>query len=166
MSRRLSAHEPPRATAQGAAGLPSSVLFMCSLNAVRSPMAAALMRRLHGARVYVESCGIRPDEHIDPFVVAVLAEMGLNVADHTPRALDEIEDPTSFDLIITLSPEAHHHAMELTRTSALSVEYWPTLDPTAVRGSREQRLAAYRLMRDDLFSRLKQRFPPQPATGV
>ena len=147
------------------AALPSSVLFMCSLNAVRSPMAAALMRRLHGNRVYVESCGIRPEEAIDPFVVVVMAEMGLDVAGHVPRSLREIEDPTSFDMIISLSPEAHHHAMELTRTSALEVEYWPTMDPTAVMGSREQRLMAYRMMRDDLFKRLKQRFPPPPSAG-
>ena len=146
--------------------LPSSVLFVCTLNAFRSPMAEALLKRLHGARIFVDSCGIRPEEAIDPFVVAVLAETGVDVSGHVPKALFELADPTSFDLIITLSPEAHHHAMELTRTSAIDVEYWPTMDPTAVMGSREQRLAAYRIMRDDLLRRLKRRFPPLPAAGV
>ena len=146
--------------------LPSSVLFVCTLNAFRSPMAEALLKRLHGERIFVDSCGIRPAEAIDPFVVAVLAEMGVDASGHVPKALFELADPTSFDLIVTLSPEAHHHAMELTRTSAIDVEYWPTMDPTAVMGSREQRLAAYRIMRDDLFRRLKERFPPLPAAGV
>ncbi len=146
--------------------LPSSVLFMCTLNAFRSPMAEALLKRLHGARIFVDSCGIRPEETIDPFVVEVLAEMGVDASGHVPKSLVELGDPTSFDLIITLSPEAHHHAMELTRTSALEVEYWATMDPTAVMGSREQRLMAYRIMRDDLFQRLKRRFPPLPVAGV
>ncbi len=145
---------------------PGAVLFMCTLNAFRSPMAEALMKRLHGDRIYIESCGIRPAEHIDPFVVEVLDEIGIDMRHHVPRALDEITDPTSFDLIVSLSPEAHHHAVELTRTSALDVEYWPTMDPTAVMGSREQRLLAYRLMRDDLFKRLKERFGPHTPAGV
>ncbi len=135
--------------------LPGAVLFMCSLNTTRSPMAEALCRRLCGDRVYVRSCGIRPEGGVDPFVVEVLREIGIDAVDHTPRALADMSDPTSFDVIITLSPEAHHHALELTRTAALDVHYWPTLDPTAVMGSRAQRLAAYRLMRDDLYARLK-----------
>jgi len=146
--------------------LPSSVLFVCTLNAFRSPMAEALLKRLHGERIFVDSCGIRPGEAIDPFVVEVLRELGVDASGHVPKALFEMDDPTGFDLIVTLSPEAHHHAMELTRTSAIDVEYWPTMDPTAVMGSREQRLAAYRIMRDDLFRRLKERFPPLPAAGV
>jgi len=150
----------------GGKALPSSVLFMCSLNTVRSPMAEALLKRLHGSRIYVQSCGVQPGEAVDPFVVQVLAELGLDAGGHEPRGLEDIGDASAFDVIITLSPEAHHHAMELTRTSALEVEYWPTMDPTAVFGTREQRLAAYRLMRDDLMQRLKRRFPPTPAVGV
>ncbi len=145
--------------------LPGSVLFMCSLNAVRSPMAAALMRHLHGSRVFVDSCGIRPEPEpvADPFVVQVLAELGIDAGEHVPKALDEMEGASGFDVIITLSPEAHHHALELTRTSAVEVEYWPTFDPTAVMGSREQRLSAYRVMRDDLLKRLQARFPATAA---
>ena len=145
---------------------PGSVLFMCTLNAFRSPMAEALMKRLHGERIYVESCGIRPAAQVDPFVVAVLDEIGIDMRHHVPRGLDDIAHPESFDLIISLSPEAHHHAVEFTRTSALEVEYWPTMDPTAVMGSREQRLMTYRLMRDDLMKRLKERFGPQAPAGV
>ena len=136
--------------------LPGAVLFACTLNTVRSPMAAAIMRHLFGQVVYVDSVGARAGE-LDPLAVEVMDEIGVDIARHKPKSFDEFED-TSFDLVITLSPEAHHKAMELTRTAATKVEYWPTIDPTAIEGSREQRLLAYRIVRDQLMQRLKQRF--------
>ena len=135
---------------------PSNVLFACTLNAVRSPMAAALMRHLAGERIYVESAGVRAGA-LDPLAVEAMEEIGLKIGQHQPRCFEDLEDG-SFDLVITLSPEAQHKAVELTRTAATEVEYWPTIDPTAVEGSREQRLAAYRAVRDQLAERLKQRF--------
>jgi protein-tyrosine-phosphatase len=135
---------------------PSNVLFACTLNAVRSPMAAALMRHLAGERIYVESAGVRAGA-LDPLAVEAMEEIGLKIGQHQPRCFEDLED-SSFDLVITLSPEAQHKAVELTRTAATEVEYWPTIDPTAVEGSREQRLAAYRAVRDQLLDRLKQRF--------
>jgi protein-tyrosine-phosphatase len=138
--------------------LPSAVLFACTMNAVRSPMAAAMLRHLGGRRVYVESAGVRAGEH-DPFVDAVMNEIGIDVTRHTPRTLAELND-TSFDLIVTLSPEAHHQALELTRTMAVEVEYWPTFDASLMvgAGNREQTLQSYRQVRDVLFRKLKQRF--------
>ncbi len=137
-----------------------AVLFACTMNAVRSPMAAALMRHLvrhlGGRQVYVESAGVRAGE-LDPLAVEAMDEIGLEIAAHKPRRFEDLEDG-SFDLVITLSPEAQHKAMELTRTAATVVEYWPTMDPTAVEGSREQRLLAYRAVRDQLLERLKRRF--------
>ena len=133
-----------------------AVLIACTMNAVRSPMAAGLLRHLAGHRLYVESAGVRAGE-LDPLAVAAMEELGLEIGAHCPRRFEELED-TSFDLVITLSPEAQHKAMELTRTAATQVEYWPTLDPTAVEGTREQRLAAYRAVRDQLLARLKARF--------
>ena len=132
-----------------------AVLFACTMNAVRSPMAAALLRHL-AKGLYVESAGVRAGE-LDPLAVAAMEEIGLEIGKHTPRRFEDLEDG-SFDLVITLSPEAQHKAVELTRTAATRVEYWPTQDPTAVDGSREQRLAAYRTVRDQLLERLKQRF--------
>ena len=126
------------------------------MNAVRSPMAAALMRHLSGQGAYIESAGVRAGE-LDPLAVQVMDEIGLEIKAHKPRRFEDLEDG-SFDLVITLSPEAQHKAMELTRTAATRVEYWPTMDPTAVEGSREQRLAAYRAVRDQLMERLKGRF--------
>lgn len=126
------------------------------MNAVRSPMAAALMRHLSAKGIYVESAGVRAGA-LDPLAVEAMEEIGLEIGRHKPRRFEDLEDG-SFDLVITLSPEAQHKAVELTRTAATQVEYWPTMDPTAVEGSREQRLAAYRAVRDQLLERLKRRF--------
>ena len=136
--------------------LPGAALFACTLNAVRSPMAAAIMRHLYGRFVYVESAGSRVGE-LDPMAVEVMEELGIEIGKHKPRRFEDLED-TSFDLIVTLSPEAHHKAMELTRTMAVAVEYWPTVDPTATEGSRGQRLDAYRAVRDELMRRIEERF--------
>lgn len=138
--------------------LPGAVLFACTMNAVRSPMAAGILRHLAGRRVYVESAGARAGEP-DPFVAEVMREIGIDVSRHTPRTIRDLND-TSFDIVVTLSPEAHHQALELTRTMAVDVEYWPTLDATVMtgQGTREQTLAYYRSVRDQLFKRIKQRF--------
>ena len=133
-----------------------AVLFACTLNAVRSPMAAAMLRHLTRGGLYIESAGVRAGD-LDPLAVEVMGEIGLEIAKHKPRRFEDLEDG-SFDLVVTLSPEAQHKAVEMTRTAATQVEYWPTMDPTAVEGSREQRLVAYRAVRDQLMQRLKQRF--------
>jgi protein-tyrosine-phosphatase len=140
------------------ARLPSSVLFACSFNSIRSPMAAALLRRLHPRRIFVDSVGVR-EAPVDPFAVAVMAEIGVDIAGHEPKSFAGLED-TSFDLVVSLSPEAQHQAVELTRTTACELKFWPTYDPTAVEGSREERLAAYRTLRDHLRARIGERFPP------
>lgn len=142
----------------GAADLPSAVLFACTMNAVRSPMAAAILRHLAGNRIYVASAGIQEGEH-DPFVDAVMEEIAIDVSLHAPQVIADLHD-TSFDLIISLSPEAHHQALELTRTMAVHVEYWPTFDASIMigQGNRDQVLASYREVRDQLFKKIKTRF--------
>src|SRR6266849_6523465 len=141
---------------------PQAVLFACGLNSVRSPMAAALLKRMRGASLYVGSAGVRKGE-LDPFAVAVMDEIGLDIAKHRPMTFEELEDleGLNFDLIVTMSPEAHHRALELTRTIAADVEYWPTPDPTDTQGNREQRLDAYRAVRDMIAARIKERFTVQ-----
>lgn len=136
--------------------LPGSVLFLCGMNAIRSPMAEMLARRVLPSTVYVASAGVRRGER-DPFVDAVLAEEGLDLADRQPRTLDDLEDDY-FDLIVTLAPEAHHTALEATRSSSVDVEYWPMPDPSIATGSREQILEAYRDLRERLKRRLAERF--------
>ncbi|HXD45317.1 MAG TPA: arsenate reductase ArsC [Pseudolabrys sp.] len=138
---------------------PQAVLFSCGQNAVRSPMAAGLFRELFGKRLYVASAGVQKGE-LDPFVVAVMNEIGIDVSRHKPITFEELDEleGLNFDLIVTLSPPAHHKALELTRTIAADVEYWPTPDPTAIEGSREQRLDAYRAVRDELLRHIRERF--------
>jgi protein-tyrosine-phosphatase len=137
-------------------GLPSSLLFACSENSVRSPMAEALAKRLYGHRVYIDSVGVRASE-VDGFAVAALDEIDIDVHRHHAKTFDDV-DAASFELIVTLSPEAHHSALEFTRGTATEVEYWPMPDPSAVEGSRETRLDAYRHTRDQVLARLKARF--------
>lgn len=141
--------------------LPDAILFACGQNAVRSPMAEGLMRHLYGRHVFVDSVGVRAGE-LDPFVIVVMEELGIDLTRHRPRSFDELED-TSFDLIVSLTPEAQHKAVDLTRTMAADVEYWPTHDPTLAQGSREQRLEAYREVRDTLMQRIKDKFAWRPA---
>jgi protein-tyrosine-phosphatase len=142
-----------------AARAPQAVLFACGLNSVRSPMAESLLQRMFPHALYVKSAGVRKGE-LDPFAVAVMAELGQDISGHRPITFEELEDweGLNFDLIITLSPEAHHRALELTRTSAAEVEYWPTHDPSAAEGNREQKLEAYREVCDSLLSRIRKRF--------
>lgn len=139
------------------ADLPDSVLFCCTHNSVRSAIAEGLMKHLLGHRVYVDSVGVHPGE-IDPFAVAVMEEMGIDLSRHRAKTFDDLAD-TFYDLIVSLSPEAQHRAVEMTRTMACEVEFWPTLDPTHVEGTREMRLEAYRQVRDSILQRLKARFP-------
>jgi protein-tyrosine-phosphatase len=144
---------------------PLAVLFACGLNSIRSPMAAALFGQIFGRAIYVGSAGVRKGE-LDPFAVAVMDEIGLDISKHKPVTFEELEEweGLNFDLIVTLAPEAHHRALEITRTNAIDVEYWPTADPSAAEGSREQRLDAYREVRDQLLGRIRQRFVA-PRTG-
>lgn len=133
-----------------------SVLFLCSMNAVRSPMAEALARHYFGKSVYVQSAGVQKGE-TDGFMITALDEIGVDASKHRPRTLEELEEweGLNFDLIVSLAPDAHHAALELTRTLAAKVEYWPTPDPTLVQGSRDQKLDAYRDVRDGLAYRIR-----------
>jgi protein-tyrosine-phosphatase len=140
---------------------PHAVLFACGMNAVRSPMAAALFQQMFGKAAHVGSAGVQKGE-LDPFAAVVMAEIGIDIARHKPMTFEEMEDldGLNFDLIVTLSPPAHHKALDLTRRIGAEVEYWPTADPTATEGNREQRLAAYREVRDQLMTRIRERFGP------
>jgi protein-tyrosine-phosphatase len=136
--------------------LPGAVLFACTRNSVRSPMAEGLLKHLLGHRIYVDSTGVRPRE-IDPFVVEVMEELGIDLSRHRAKSFEDLED-SSYDLIVSLSPEAQHKAVEMTRTMACEVEFWNTMDPSIIEGNREVRLQAYREVRDFLKRRIEERF--------
>jgi protein-tyrosine-phosphatase len=138
------------------ARLPGSVLFCCTMNSVRSPMAEGILKALYPKQVFVDSAGVRK-EKVDPLAVEVMDEIGLDIGKHRSKNFEDLED-SSFDLIISLSPEAQHTAVDMTRTMACDVEFWNTFDPTIVEGTREQRLAAYREVRDFLNKKIRERF--------
>lgn len=144
--------------------MPGAVLFACSQNSIRSPMAAGILRHFMGHRIFVESVGVRAGE-VSDFATAVMDEIGIDISDHTPKSFDEYAD-TSFDMVISLSPEAHHTAIELTRTNSLEAIYWATFDPADANGSREQILDTYRSVRDALLQKIKQRFVGAAAPNV
>jgi protein-tyrosine-phosphatase len=145
---------------------PQSVLFACGLNSIRSPMAEALFRQRFGKSTYVGSAGVRSGES-DPFAVAAMEEIGLDISKHRPHTFEELDEweGLNFDLIVTLSPEAHHRALDLTRTLAADVEYWPTPDPSDTPGNREQVLDAYRQVRDQLERKINERFGQMPGVN-
>ncbi len=148
----------------GVKAFPQSVLFCCDHNAVRSPMAEGLMKKFYGQRAYVQSAGVTNDMEIDGFSIAVCAELGIELSRHRSRSFDEMQrmgdDLGQFDLIVALSPASQRLALDLTRTYHLDVEYWPILDPTAIGDGRDAKLGAYRQARDQIKTRMLDRFGP------
>jgi len=145
--------------------LPGAVLFACTMNSVRSVMAFSIMKYLYGKFVYVDAAGVRAGE-LDPMAVEVMEEIGIEIAKYRPKTFEDMEDSSMFDLCITLSPEAQHRAVDLAHTSAIDIEYWPTMDPTIVEGSRDQQLEAYRAARDGILKRIKARFAEKRASDT
>ncbi|MBW4709231.1 low molecular weight phosphatase family protein [Roseobacter sp. YSTF-M11] len=144
--------------------MPGSVLFCCDHNAVRSPMAEGIMKKLYGTGTYVQSAGVINDMEIDGFSIAVCQEINVELSRHRSRSFDEMEnwgdDLGSFDLVIALSPASQRRALDLTRFYHLEVEYWPILDPTGLGEGRDAKLASYRQARDQIRERLLARFGP------
>ena len=142
--------------------LPQSILFCCDHNAVRSPMAEGIMKKLFGTGTYVQSVGVINDLEIDGFSIAVCDEIGVELSRHRSRSFDEMErwgdDLSSFDLIVALSPASQRRALELTRLFHLTVEYWPILDPTGIGETREMKLVSYRQTRDQILSKLREKW--------
>ncbi len=141
------------------ADLPGAVLFACNLNRIRSPMAEGLMKRRFGNQVYVDSCGLRAgdDGGVDPFALAAMDEIGVDLSGHRGKTFEDVE-AHAFDVVISLSPEAHHRALELARGRAVDIEYWPTLDPTLTVGARDTVMDAYRAVRGALEDNIRRRF--------
>ena len=144
--------------------LPQSVLFCCDHNAVRSPMAEAIMKKFYGTECYIQSVGVKDDMEIDGFAITVCAEIGVELSRHRVRSFDDMEqwgdNLSSFDLVLALSPASQRRALDLTRFYHLTVEYWPILDPTGLGEGRDVRLASYRQTRDMIIGRLVNRWGP------
>ncbi|MGY6633066.1 MAG: arsenate-mycothiol transferase ArsC [Alkalilacustris sp.] len=177
----MAEHDPPRpsrpppvppdlpaAGPRPAPAFPSSVLFCCDHNSVRSPMAEGMMKQFYGQRAYVQSAGVRSDREVDGFTVAVSGEVGIELDRHRVRSFDEMEawgdDLAQFDLIVALTPASQRRALELTRHAHIDIEYWPIMDPTDLGQTRSARLEAYREARDQIRSRMLDRFGPPTNT--
>ncbi|WP_378945057.1 low molecular weight phosphatase family protein [Paracoccus sp. R86501] len=144
---------------------PSSVLFCCDHNAIRSPMAEGMMKKFYGHAAYVQSAGVKNDMDVNGFAIAVCDEVGIPLANHRSRSFEEMQDwgddLGQFDLIIALSPASQRMALEMTRHAHLDIEYWPIMDPTGLAEGREARLAAYRQTRDQIERKMLERFGPK-----
>lgn len=147
-------------------GAPKSVLFVCTHNSIRSPMAAALMRLRFGPLVRADSAGVRPSEEVSAMAAFVMDELGADITKLRPKGFEAFaeNDDGSFELIVSLSPEAHHQALDRIPALGLAAEYWPTFDPSLAEGSREQVLMGYRAVRDGLAQKIAKRFQ-RPSTG-
>ncbi len=170
----MAEHDPPSTAPPGTAAgevedggprpFPSSVLFCCDHNSVRSPMAEGMMKRFYGQRAYVQSAGVRSDREVDGFTVAVTGEIGVTLDRHRVRSFDEMEqwgdDLAQFDLIVALTPASQRRALELTRHAHIDIEYWPIMDPAGLGETRDARLSAYRETRDQIRARMLRRFGP------
>lgn len=133
-------------------------------------MAEALMKKLYGTEAYVQSAGVMNDLDIDGFAVYVCQEIGVELSRHKARSFQDLQEVgehmSSYDLIIALSPASHHKARNLTKLYHIDVEYWPITDPTGAGENRETKLESYRRTRDQIKSRMIERFgPPKAATA-
>lgn len=150
--------------------IPHSILFCCDHNAIRSPMAEGIMKRLYGRSAYVQSAGVKSDMEIDGFAIAVCDEIGVALSNHRSRSFEEMQawgdDLGGFDLIVALSPASQRLALELTRVFHLEIEYWPIMDPSGLAEGREAKLAAYRQTRDQIMSKMIERFGPGTVDGA
>lgn len=153
----------------GRSTIPTSVLFCCDHNSIRSPIAEGMMKKFYGRAAYVQSAGVKNDMEIDGFAVAVCGEIGIEIANHRARSFAEMrewgDDLGTFDLIVALSPASQRQALELTRVFHLDVEYWPIMDPAGLAEGRDAKLAAYRQTRDQIQARMIDRFG-QPKSGA
>lgn len=140
----------------GTTSLPHSVLFVCGMNSIRSPMAEFMTKKHFGSKIFAQSAGVNAGTE-DGFMQQVMSEIGIEMKTHQPITLEELDD-CFYDLIITLSPEAHHRSLDWSSAQAVDVEYWPTMDPSTVAGSRQQVVDAYRSTRDSLEKRIQSRF--------
>lgn len=122
------------------------------------------MKKYYGQQIYVQSAGVFNDMEIDGFSIAVCAEIGIELARHRSRSFDEMQewgdDLAAFDLVVALSPASQRRALELTRYFHLEVEYWPVLDPTGLGEARDEKLKSYRETRDQIRTRMLERFGP------
>ena len=135
---------------------PGSVLFACTHNMIRSPMAEAMMKARFPGKVFVDSCGIHPGS-MDSFTVQVMAEMDIDVSRHEPKNFNDLQDGY-FDLVVCFSEESHAIAKDFVKGKSMELEFWPIYDAGLTSENQQLRLDAYRMVRDAIADRLGERF--------
>ena len=135
---------------------PKSVLFLCNHNVIRSVIGEHLLKLMSNNQIYCDSAGVTIGQP-DPFVQAVMKEINVDIQEHKPKMLEELEQGW-FDLIVTHSPQAHHVALDMEWIKTANIVYWPAADPTVVQGAREQRLEAYRDVRQSIAEKITEYF--------
>lgn len=135
---------------------PNSILFVCQLNSVRSPMAEGLMRKHYTDIADIRSCGLAEGD-LDDFMVTVMKEKGVDMSDHKALSLGELQDE-SFDVVIAFTYDAYQAAVAVFEDTNSQVELWALPDPG--QGSLDVRalLNNYRALRDNIEARLLRKF--------
>ncbi len=136
--------------------LPASVLFVCTLNSIRSPMAEGMMKARFGDRVYVQSCGLEAGE-VSDLMVAVMREKSLDMQNHKSKTLAEMSD-TSFDVAIAFNTDAESALRAFFDDSDTQIECWPTPDPTAGAMDVRAMMDNFRAVRDVIEMRIDKKF--------
>jgi arsenate reductase (thioredoxin) len=131
---------------------PKHILFLCVANSARSQMAEGMARSLAPAGVRVSSAGSAPSA-VRPQAVQVLAELGIDISSHRSKAVEEV-DAKSVDAVVTLCAE-EVCPLFLGRAFRL---HWALPDPAAAVGSEEDKVRAFRAVRDELRRRLQTLF--------
>jgi len=127
------------------------VLILCTGNSARSQMAEGLLRHDAGDTYEVFSAGTKPTL-VRPEAIQVMREVGIDISGHRSKSVDEFEGQ-NFEYVITVCDNAKESCPIFpAKTKRI---HWSIDDPAAVQGSEEERVAAFRLSRDELRARLK-----------
>ena len=129
----------------------SKVLILCTGNSARSQLAEGLFRHAGGDRYEVFSAGTKPSV-VRPEAIAVMREIGIDIAGHRSKSVDEFAGQ-QLDLVITVCDNAKESCPVF--PGGTQRLHWPFPDPAAVAGSEEQRLAAFRSIRDQIRTRIQ-----------
>lgn len=135
---------------------PKSVLFVCNQNAIRSPIAAAYLKKIAKGRVFVGSAGLISGL-ADGFTKAILDEKDIPLGDHEPQSLNAL-NPVDFDLVVALTNKSKDRLQDDGVDAKTQLEFWDIVDPTQIKGHRDQILQSYRIVRDALEERVSKRF--------
>jgi arsenate reductase len=122
------------------------VLILCTGNSARSQMAEGLLRALGGGMLDVESAGTKPSS-VRPEAIAAMAELGIDLSGHRSKSADEFANQP-FDLVLTVCDNARETCPVYPGAKRLIHHSFE--DPAHISGTEEERVAAFRRVRDQI----------------